>query len=166
MSIVLKRRALKKSKKLSLEKDVDLVDFIEDPVDIVDTSNITEEEFNATDDEFSTDSKEEIISAKETPTIIKVIPVNEFTDVENNQIKVLLDRNTIVKKIPNFITDNDTRKNTYEAELEEDIIDKDIESGNSMEDDLFPLESIDDLPPQKNLLLTKEISHNNSDVKT
>merc|ERR1719167_1901624 len=166
MSIVLKRRALKKSKKLSLEKDVDLVDFIEDPVDIVDTSNITEEEFNATDDEFSTDSKEEIISAKETPTIIKVIPVNEFTDVENNQIKVLLDRNTIVKKIPNFITDNDTRKNTYEAELEEDIIDKGIESGNSMEDDLFHLESINDMPPQKNLLLTKEISHNNSDVKT
>jgi len=162
----IEKEGIEKSKKLSLEKDVDLVDFIEDPVDIVDTSNITEEEFDATDDEFSTDSKEEIISAKETPTIIKVIPVNEFTDVENNQIKVSLDRNTIVKKIPNFINDNDTRKNTYEAELEEDIIDKDIESGNSKEDDLLPLEGINDRPTQKNLLLTKEISQNNSDVKT
>merc|ERR1719167_1135264 len=152
MSIVLKRRAIEKSKKLSLGKEVDLVDFIEDPVDIVDTSNITEEAFDATDDEFSTDSKEEIISAKETPTIIKVIPVNEFTDVENNQIKVSLDRNTIVKKIPNFITDNDTRKNTYEAKLEDDIIDKDIESGSSKEDDLLPLEGINDRPTQKNLL--------------
>jgi len=162
----IEKEGIEKSKKLSLEKDVDLVDFIEDPVDIVDTSNITEEEFDATDDEFSTDSKEEIISAQETPTIIKVIPVNEFTDVENNQIKFSLDRNTIVKKIPNFITDNDTRKNTYEAELEEDIIDKDIESGSSKEDDLLPLEGIIDRPTQKNLLLTKEISQNNSDVKT
>merc|ERR1711915_1002293 len=96
----IEQEGIEKSKKLSLENDVDLVDFIEDPVDIVDTSSIIEEEFNATDDELSTDTNEEIISAKGTPTIIKVIPINEFKDVENNQIRASLDRNTIVKKIP------------------------------------------------------------------
>merc|ERR1711915_165794 len=96
----IENESIEKSKKLSLENDVDLVDFIEDPVDIVDTSSIIEEEFDTTDDELSTDTNEEIISAKGTPTIIKVIPINEFKDVENNQIRVSLDRNTIVKKIP------------------------------------------------------------------
>merc|ERR1711915_63293 len=96
----IEQEGIEKSKKLSLENDVDLVDFIEDPVDIVDTSSIIEEEFNTNDDELSTDTNEEIISAKGTPTIIKVIPINEFKDVENNQIRVSLDRNTIVKKIP------------------------------------------------------------------